>query len=95
MDKTKNDIWNGHDKHVDYSSTERYPRSVLKFPSDRQKIALHPTQKPLALIENMLLTYSNAGDFVLDNCSGSGTTAIAAINTNRKYICIEKRPGVL
>lgn len=72
-----------------YDSTERFPKSILKFAKDKQKSAIHPTQKPVALFEYMIKTYTNKGDIVLDNCSGSGTTAIACISTNRKYICIE------
>jgi site-specific DNA-methyltransferase (adenine-specific) len=74
--------------------TDRYPRSVLKFPSDKQKNKLngtiHSTQKPLALIEYLIKTYSNEGDLILDNASGSGTTGIAAVYNNRNYIMIEK-----
>ncbi len=75
-----------------YDSTERYPRSVLKFSADKQKSALHPTQKPVGLEEYLIETYSNKGMVVLDNASGSGTTGIAAINTGRDYILIEKDP---
>lgn len=71
-------------------STERYPRDVLIFSSDKQKSHLHSTQKPVALCEYMIKTYTREGDLVLDSCAGSMTTAIAAINTNRKYICMEK-----
>lgn len=70
----------------------RYPRSVQYFKtseSEKNK-GLHPTQKPLKLFEYLIKTYTNEGDIVLDNCAGSGTTAIAALNTNRQYICIEK-----
>jgi len=70
--------------------TDRYPRSVLKFPSDKQTAYLHPTQKPVALFEYMVKTYTNEGDLVLDNCAGSGTTAIACLNTNRKFTLMEK-----
>ncbi|EIZ2731121.1 site-specific DNA-methyltransferase [Listeria monocytogenes] len=70
-------------------STERYPRSVLTFKSDKQKSSLHPTQKPVALFEYLIKTYTNEGGLVLDNCMGSGTTAIACLNTNRKYIGFE------
>jgi site-specific DNA-methyltransferase (adenine-specific) len=74
--------------------TDRYPRSVLVFSSDKQKNKLdgtiHPTQKPLALCEYLIKTYTNEGDLVLDNTAGSGTTGLAAKNTNRKYILIEK-----
>jgi site-specific DNA-methyltransferase (adenine-specific) len=73
-----------------YDSTERFPRSVLKFPSDKQKTMLHPTQKPVSLVEYFIKTYSNEGDTILDPCAGSGTTGVAAKNTGRKFILIEK-----
>lgn len=72
-----------------YDSTERYPKSVWKFATDKQKSALHPTQKPVALIKELIKTYSNPGDLILDNCCGSGTTAVGCIETNRHYICID------
>ena len=72
-----------------YDSTERYPKSVLKFATDKQKVALHPTQKPLDLMEYLIATYSNEGETILDNCAGSGTTGLAAKNLNRNYIMIE------
>lgn len=70
-------------------STERYPRSVQVFSSDRQKSKLHPTQKPVALIENLIKTYSDKGNVILDNCMGSGTTGVACKNLNRDFIGIE------
>lgn len=76
----------------DYDSTERYPRSVLTFASDKQKSKLHPTQKPLALIEYMIKTYTNEGDLILDNTCGSGTTGLGAKNLNRNYIMMEQDP---
>lgn len=72
-----------------YESTERYPRSVQRFSTDKQKEALHPTQKPVALFEYLIKTYTNEGETVLDTCMGSGTTAVAAINTNRNFIGFE------
>jgi len=72
-----------------YDSTERYPRSVLTFASDKQRSSLHPTQKPVALMEYMVRTYTNEGETVLDNCMGSGTTGVACINTGRKFIGME------
>lgn len=78
---------------ITYDSTERYPKSVLKFANDKQKSALHPTQKPVALCEYLIKTYTNEGDIVLDNCIGSGTTAVAAINTGRQYIGFELDKG--
>lgn len=77
-----------------YDSTERFPRSVLTFSKDVQKSALHPTQKPVALIEYLIKTYTNPGDLILDSCAGSMTLAIAAMNTGRDYICIEKDPEI-
>ena len=65
-----------------------YPRNILDFKRDKPQ--LHPTQKPVELFEYLIKTYTNEGDLVLDNCIGSGTTAIASINTNRKFIGIEK-----
>lgn len=75
---------------VTYDSTERYPKSVWKFAKDTQKSALHPTQKSLELVKCLIRTYSNPGDLILDNCIGSGTTAVAAIQEKRNYIGIEK-----
>jgi site-specific DNA-methyltransferase (adenine-specific) len=72
-----------------YDSTERYPKSVWKFAKDSQKSALHPTQKPVALIEELIKTYSNEGEVILDNCMGSGTTGVSAINLSRKFIGME------
>lgn len=72
-----------------YDSTDRYPRSVLVFPSDKQTSKLHPTQKPVALMEYMIRTYTNEGMTVLDNCMGSGTTGVACVNTGRNFIGIE------
>lgn len=84
------DIYNVHNNYSDYDSTERYPRSVLSFASDKQKSSLHPTQKPLGLMEYFILTYTNEGDIVLDNAAGSGTTGLAAKKLNRNWILIEK-----
>lgn len=78
------------DKVSGYDSTSRYPRSVLKFSSDKQKLNLHKTQKPVALFEYLIKTYSNEGDMILDNAAGSGTTGVACVNLNRKFILIEK-----
>ncbi len=72
-----------------YDSTERYPTSVLTFATDKQKCALHPTQKPVALLEYLIKSFSNENDTVLDNCMGSGSTGVACFNTNRNFIGIE------
>jgi site-specific DNA-methyltransferase (adenine-specific) len=72
-----------------YDSTERYPKSVWKFATDKQKESLHPTQKPLLLCEEVIKTYSNENDLVLDNVMGAGTIPLAAIKLNRRAIGIE------
>lgn len=77
-----------------YDSTQRYPRSVQTFASDKQRSKLHNTQKPLDLCEYFIRTYSNAGDLVLDNCMGSGTTGVAAMREGRKFIGIESDPAI-
>lgn len=69
-------------------TTEKFPISILDFDKDHPPI--HPTQKPVALFECLIKTYTNKGDLVLDNCAGSGTTGIACKNLGRKYILIEK-----
>ena len=68
-----------------------YPKSILKFGTDNSK-NVHPTQKPVALFEYLIKTYTNEGDLVLDNCAGSGTTGVACKNLNRNFILIEKDP---
>lgn len=80
----------GRHIHKGYDSTERYPRSVLLFPTDKQKLAIHPTQKPVALFEYLIATYTNPGDLVLDVAGGSATTAVAARSLDRRSIVIEK-----
>ena len=67
----------------------RYPDDIIKF-SNGNNHSIHPTQKPVALFEYLIKTYTNENELVLDNCSGSGTTAIACLNSNRRFICIEK-----
>jgi site-specific DNA-methyltransferase (adenine-specific) len=64
-----------------------YPRDILKFASEGKPI--HPSQKPLELFEYLIKTYTKESDLVLDNCLGSGTTCIAALNTNRNYLGFE------
>lgn len=70
-----------------YSSDIKYPKSIITIDKEN---GLHPTQKPVDLFGYLILTYTNENDTVLDNCAGSGTTAIACIKTNRNYICMEK-----
>ena len=71
-----------------YVAKTGYPNNLLFY--DKETHYNHPTQNPVDLIEYLIKTYTNEGEIVLDFTSGSGTTAIAAINTNRNYICIEK-----
>ena len=66
---------------------ENYPKSVLEFASVGKTI--HPTQKPVALLEYLIKTYTNEGELVLDNCMGYGSTGVACLNTNRKFMGIE------
>lgn len=71
-----------------------YPKSILDFSiADNKEAGLHPTQKPVALFEYLIKTYTNEGALILDNTAGSGTTAIAAMNTNRRWVCIERDEG--
>ena len=67
--------------------TEKYPTSIKKFKRDK---GLHPTQKPVALLEYLIKTYTKENEIVLDNCMGSGSTGVACLNTNRKFIGIEQ-----
>ena len=67
-----------------------YPRAILRFSNANQNNRLHPTQKPVDLLEYLILTYTNEGDTVLDFTMGSGSTGVACINTNRNFIGIEK-----
>lgn len=73
--------------HITESNGERYPIDIIEFKKDS---GLHPTQKPVALLEYLIKTYTNEGDVVLDNCMGSGSTGVACLNTNRNFIGIEK-----
>jgi site-specific DNA-methyltransferase (adenine-specific) len=68
----------------------KYPKSILVISNANRLNRIHPTQKPVALFEYLIKTYTNEGDVVLDNVIGSGTTAIACINTGRNFIGIEK-----
>ena len=76
----------GKSTHITKSDGKRYPKTVLKF---NKETGSHPTQKPVDLLEYLIRTYTNEGETVLDNCMGSGSTAVACINTNRNYIGFE------
>lgn len=78
----------GTEKVFGVSKFSNYPKTTLFFKGEPK--VLHPTQKPVALLEYLVKTYTNENDIVLDNCMGSGSTGVACINTNRKFIGIEK-----
>lgn len=69
--------------------TQYYPKAIIEFSNANQRNKLHPTQKPVELLEYLIKTYTNEGEIVLDNCMGSGSVGVAAKNTNRKFIGIE------
>ena len=79
----------GRYKKYSYDSTDRYPTSVLTFKSYKQKSAILPTQKPVALLEYLIRTYTDEGETVLDSCMGSGSTGVACSKTGRSFIGIE------
>lgn len=78
------------DKETVYDSTSRYPRSVQNFSSDTQKTAINPTQKPVALAEWLIKSFTNEGQLIADISMGSGSFGVAATNLNRNFIGIEK-----
>jgi site-specific DNA-methyltransferase (adenine-specific) len=81
-------------ERVDTVNTGQHnPCSVLEIKGDEGQKGVHPTQKPVALFDYLIRTYTNPGDLVLDNCSGSGTTAVAAQAAGRRWLCIEKDPA--
>lgn len=71
-------------------NNEYYPTSIIEISNANQKAKIHPTQKPVELMEYLIKTYTNEGDTVLDNCMGSGTTGVACKKTGRNFIGIEK-----
>jgi site-specific DNA-methyltransferase (adenine-specific) len=72
---------------TDNKDGKRHPKTIQKFVRDKE--GLHPTQKPVSLLEYLIKTYTNEGDLVLDNCMGSGSTGVACVNTNRNFIGFE------
>ena len=85
----KNKLKNFHGRN--YEPDKLLPRQLVYFHSHIEN-RLHPTQKPIPLLEYLVKTYTNPGDLVLDHCAGSGTTGIACINTKRQFILMEKNP---
>ena len=78
-----------NDGRLYHQTTTGYPKKSIKFNADG---GLHPTQKPVALMEYLIRTYTQEGETVLDNCMGSGTTGVAAMNLQREFIGIEREP---
>ena len=82
------EVWNSVDPYCTHNETgERYPTTVLEF---KRETGIHPTQKPVPLLRWLIRTYTNEGDTVLDTFAGSGSTAVAALNEKRRFICCEK-----
>lgn len=87
--KGDGDMCYGKFENVESFNNEYYPTSILEFSNANQKDKVHPTQKPVELFEYLIKTYTNEGETVLDNCLGSGTTAVAATLTNRNWLGFE------
>ena len=85
------DNWDEMENNIYIQKWTNYPTQSLHFKHDKEKN--HPTQKPVALFEYLIKTYTNEGETVLDNCIGSGTTAIASMRTGRNYIGFELDKG--
>lgn len=85
-------VYGSEQRDTFYDSDERYPTTIVTFSTADQRNKVHPTQKPVALMEYLIRTYTNEGDTVLDNCMGSGTTGVACKNTGRNFIGIERDP---
>lgn len=87
---SKKDNYGDFSTKRDNDGTMRYPRSVMTFNTET---GMHPTQKPVALMEYLIRTYTNESATVMDNCMGSGTTGVACVNTGRKFIGMEMDAG--
>lgn len=94
MKSDKNNNYGEYEKvdNTDELGDMKHPKSIITFQKPHPSKSVHPTQKPVALFEYLIKTYTNKGDLVLDNCAGSGTTGVACQNTGRDYILIEKEP---
>lgn len=80
------------ERNYTYDSTDRYPVDVLQYSTGDKAKRLHPTQKPVNLLEYLVKTYTNPGETVLDNCMGAGSTGVACLNTGREFVGIELDP---
>lgn len=85
------DNWSEMNSNEYIQKFTNYPTQLLEFGYDKRKV--HPTQKPVALLEYLIKTYTNEGEIVLDNCMGSGSTGVACVNTGRKFIGMELDKG--
>lgn len=83
-------VYTGKKEKVNYDVKLKNPKSILYYDTGKRQQLLHPTQKPVELLEWLIKTYTNEGDVVLDNCMGSGSTGCACISTGRNFIGIEK-----
>lgn len=88
--KNSSEVYNANTSDTYYDSTERYPRSVVQFKKDKQQLAVNSTQKPLALMEWLVNSFTQPGDVVLDFAFGSCTTGVACAKLGRNFIGIEK-----
>lgn len=84
-------IFRAKPKQQNYTQKKtNYPKTLIEFNHEKEDVGLHPTQKPVALCEYLIRTYTTENAVVLDSCAGAGTTCIAALNTQRNFIAIEK-----
>ena len=88
--KSSSDNYGAQYEVVEEITDRKYPKTVIQFPVLSPTDVVHPTQKPVALMEYLIRTYTNEGDTVLDNTMGSGTTGVACVTTGRKFIGIER-----
>ena len=83
------DMVYGHFENISVINNTYYPTNIISISNAVNKGKVHPTQKPVPLLEYLIKTYTNESDLVLDNCMGSGSTGVACVNTNRNFIGIE------
>lgn len=89
-DRKEGNIFGATGKENGVKNDEYFPKSIFEFSNAGRSGKLHPTQKPVALMEYLIRTYTNEGETVLDNCMGSGTTGVACAKTGRRFIGIER-----
>jgi DNA modification methylase len=92
-DRKRAEQYSHYNKVSEYKTPWKYPRRVIEVAQENPQLSLHPTQKPVALLEYLIRTYTNAGDTVLDFVMGSGTTGVACVQTGRSFVGIEKDAG--